>query len=567
MRVEIVHATDRFAAIAQPWEGLCKRAGASIFSTPAFLAAWWRAFAGVDDLRVLCAWLGEELVAVWPLRLRAARTAAFGARTLTPLGDGRTLERSLVCAPGAEALAAGTLLSKLLELRDWDFLDAPQEPDAILEGLTRVADQAGFSVEAQDEGERAVAVLPPYATPQWEALARVRQPLRRVPGAAFAPAELDVAHGVDELHRLLRREWAERDQASPVLDPALLRFLHEVLPVMTPLKQARVSLIALAGVGAIAADVVIVDGARHVQLLRGTDPAHAPAGATDELCWESMALAARQGATSFALADDDSPLATARVRVRRMQMWNGTAVGRLFRGVASLRRRRKALAGARPSPQKSTLGRMFDAFAEARPESARKIVERLGDQKTLHLYRGELFAREVDRPAGLELAILDLAAFEAMPEAAREALVSRLELPSAYTRQKWRRGDLAVVATLEGRPAGIAWCARSAVFVPDIGREIRPMQGECYIHEVFVHPDERGKKIAPAMLDRLARHLRARDVYRAWALIERTNAASVRAFERADYVAVADVVYVQMGLGSHLFVRPPDPEARALLGL
>jgi GNAT superfamily N-acetyltransferase len=565
MRVEIVQAQERLTAIAAAWQALCTRVGASVFVTPGFISAWWRAFSGVDELRVLCGWQGDELVAVWPLRLRAARTSAFGSRTLTPLGDTRTLERSIVCASGAEALAAGAMLSRLLELRDWDFLDAPREPDSVMEGLTRVADQAGFSIELHDEGERAVAILPPYGTPSWDELAKQKQPARRVPGAAFAPAELDVLHAVDELHRLLRREWAERDQASPVLDPALLTFLKNVMPELTARKEARVSLIALAGIGAIAADVVIADGERAVQLLRGTDPAHAPAGVTEELCWESMALAAKQGKRSFALADDDSPLANARVRVERMQTWNGTAVGRLFRGVSSLRRRGRP--AGRVIPQKSTLGRMFDAFAEARPESARKLVERLGGNKTLHLYRGELFARQVGAPAELDLQILDLAGFDAMAPVARDALVTRLELPSAYTREKWRRGDLAVVATLEGRPAGIAWCARTAVFVPDIGREIRPTTGECYIHEVFVHPDERGKKIAPAMLDHLARYLRARDVYRAWALIERTNSASVRAFERADYVAVADVVYVQMGIGSHLFVRPPDPEARALLGL
>jgi ribosomal protein S18 acetylase RimI-like enzyme len=519
----------------------------------------------VDELRVLCAWLGDELVAVWPLRLRAARTAAFGARTLTPLGDVRPLERSLVCAPGAEALAAGAMLSRLLELRDWDFFEAPRESDAVLEGLMRVSDQAGFSIELTELGERTVAVLPPFATPSWDEFARARKPTRGVVGAAFAPAELDVAHAVDELHRLLRREWAERDQASPVLDPGLIAFLKEVLPAMTPRKRARVSLVALAGLGAISADVVIVDGERHVQLLRGTDPSHAPAGASEQLSWESMALAAQQGAKAFEFADDDSPLGTLRVAARRMQIWNGTAVGRLFYGVNALRRRGKALASA-TRPTKSTLGRMLDAFAEARPESARKIVERLGN-KTLHLYRGELFAREIEGASELDLTVLDLAGFEAMVAAEREALVARLELPTSYTREKWRRGDLAVVASLEGRSAGIAWCARSPVFVPDIGREIRPTQGECYIYEVFVHPDERGKKIAPAMLDHLARYLRARDVYRAWALIERTNSASVRAFERADYVAVADVVYVQMGLGAHLFVRPPDPEARALLGL
>ena len=111
------------------------------------------------------------------------------------------------------------------------------------------------------------------------------------------------------------------------------------------------------------------------------------------------------------------------------------------------------------------------------------------------------------------------------------------------------------------------WCARTPVYVPDIGREVRPGAGECYIHDVYVHPDERGRQVAPAMLDFLARELRRRDVYRAWALIERTNVASTRAFEKAAYASVADVVYARMGLASRLIVRPPDPEARAFLGL
>lgn len=567
MRVEIVPSSERLAAIAPAWEALAARSGASVFSTPRFLTPWWRSFAGVDELRLLCAWNGEELVAVWPLRLRAARTAAFGARTLTPLGDGRTLERSLVCAPGAEPLAAGAMLSRLLELRDWDYFDAPVELDPVVEGLSRVADQAGFSIEVSTVGERALVVLPPPGTPAWEELARARKPTRVVQGAAFAPAELDVAHAVDELHRLLRREWAVRDQASPALDPALVAFLKDVMPGMTQRKEARVSLIALAGVGAIAADAVFVDGTRHVQLLRGTEPAHVAAGASEQLCWDSLELAAKRGAQVFELADDDSPLATRRVPMRRMQLWNGTAVGRVYRVAAALRRGKKHTPPSSAGSSKSTLGRVLDALDAARPEATRKIVERLANHKTLHLYRGELFTRDVDPAPELKLAVLDLAAFDAMPSAERDALVTRLELPAAYTREKWRRGDLAVVASYEGRPAGIAWCARVPVFVPDIGREVRPTQGECYIHEVFVHPDERGKKIAPAMLDHLARYLRARDVYRAWAIIERANGASVRAFERADYVAVADVVYVQMGLGSHLFVRPPDPEARALLGL
>ncbi len=566
MRVEIVATAERLAALSPAWDALAQKVGASIFLSPAYLTPWWRAFAGVDELKVLCAYIGEELVAVWPLRLRAARTAAFGARTLTPLGDGRTLERSLVCAPGAETLAAGAMLSKLLEQRDWDFFDAPIEPDAVVDGLTRVADQAGFAIEISESGARPIVELPPRNTPAWEELAQKKRPTRTVAEAAFAPAQLDVAHAIDELHRLLRREWTDRDQGS-VLDPSLLAFLKDVVPEMTQKKQARVSLVALAGQGAIAADVVVIDGDRQVQLLRGTDPGYIAAGAKEQLVWSSIELAAAVGATRFELCDDDSPFATTRVSVRRMQTWNATAVGRLFRSVASLRRGRKTTGGARPNAQKSTLGRVLDAIVEARPVSAQRLVERLGASRTLHLYRGELFVREAELDATLSLMVLDMAAFDALPEAARDALVARLELPIGYTREKWRRGDLAVVASIGERAAGIGWCARKPVFVPDIGRMVQPTQGECYIHEVFVHPDERGKKIAPAMLDHLARYLRARDVYRAWALIERTNVASLRAFERADYVAVADVICVQLAVGTHIFVRPPDPEARALLGL
>ena len=59
---------------------------------------------------------------------------------------------------------------------------------------------------------------------------------------------------------------------------------------------------------------------------------------------------------------------------------------------------------------------------------------------------------------------------------------------------------------------------------------VRPVAGECYIHDVYVAPDARGRNVAPAMLEFLARELRRRDVYRAWALIERSNSASTRAF-------------------------------------
>jgi GNAT superfamily N-acetyltransferase len=156
---------------------------------------------------------------------------------------------------------------------------------------------------------------------------------------------------------------------------------------------------------------------------------------------------------------------------------------------------------------------------------------------------------------------------DGLSAADRATFIERLELDEAYCRDKWRRGDLVVVATIAGRAAGISWCARSAVPVAEIGREVRPGPAECYIHDVFVAPDARGRNVAPAMLEDLAKRLRQRDVYRAWALIEPSNVASTRAFEKAAYAAVADVIYARMAVVDRILLRPPDPEAKRLLGL
>jgi ribosomal protein S18 acetylase RimI-like enzyme len=122
-------------------------------------------------------------------------------------------------------------------------------------------------------------------------------------------------------------------------------------------------------------------------------------------------------------------------------------------------------------------------------------------------------------------------------------------------------------ATINGRPAGIGWCALRAVDVPELGRELRLAPHEAYIHDVFVAPQARGRAVAPSMLEFMASELRQRDVYRSWALIGSDNIASIRAFEKAAYTAVADVIYTRVANIDRIVVRPPDPEARQLLGL
>jgi GNAT superfamily N-acetyltransferase len=522
-----------------------------------------------------------ELVAGWPLHLRAPRSGALRVAELRVVGDlgggaaTSTHDRSIVCKAGFESAASKLLVETLLAARGWDVLDVPTSKRELGEAMERAIVGAGAKFDRSEQPGRPTIELPLQR--DWSELAAKWRPQRTVGGAVYATADIDVLHGLEELLRLLRKEWAAREAASPAADPQAVTFLHDMVPELHARGLLRLGIIGAEGQGAIAADLVVTDGERAVQLLRGADPEHQPAGVAEQLTFGSIEAAVHAGQRRFELADEDGPWRASRARVMRLRLWNTTAAGRLHRGVAALTGAMRAidvpLGGAsavqKPGRQRSPSGawRAFDALKTATPDVVQRAVARVATYSTLHLYRGELFTRNVRESGELTLSLFARDEFDRLSPAERELYIQRLDLQEAYCRQKWDRGDTVVLALAAGKPAGIVWCARTPVYVPDIGREVRPGAGECYIHDVYVHPDERGRQVAPAMLDFLARELRGRDVYRAWALIERTNVASTRAFEKAAYASVADVVYARMGLASRLIVRPPDPEARAFLGL
>src|SRR5262249_54005223 len=135
------------------------------------------------------------------------------------------------------------------------------------------------------------------------------RPGRGVGGAVYAVAELDVPHALDELLRLLRKEWAAREAASPAADPQAVSFLQEMVPVLHAQRLLRLGLVGLEGAGAMAADLVVTDDDRAVQLLRGADPEHVPAGVSEQLTWGSIEVAVKSGLRRFEVADEDPPWA------------------------------------------------------------------------------------------------------------------------------------------------------------------------------------------------------------------------------------------------------------------
>jgi L-amino acid N-acyltransferase YncA len=93
------------------------------------------------------------------------------------------------------------------------------------------------------------------------------------------------------------------------------------------------------------------------------------------------------------------------------------------------------------------------------------------------------------------------------------------------------------------------------------------MKYDAYIHSVYVSPAARGRAVGPVMLEQLAKELRATDAYRSWALIAADNHASLRAFQKASFTPVCDVIHAKMATVDRVVCRPPDPEAQDLLGL
>jgi ribosomal protein S18 acetylase RimI-like enzyme len=563
LSIELVEDPRRLAELTDAWTELARQSGeGALLRGPAWIQPWFQRFGAALEatLHVVVGWDGAHLVGLAPLYTRYARLGP-GVRTreVRLLGDAgpRPPALDLLAVAGFEERFAHLLAHHFGAegARPWDVIDlAPlRDPSRARAHLAEKLDVSGRKVDTQDAGSTLVVTLAGAAVGH-DSLPPADPDARVVEATA-------VEKGLVALRRLSRVEWADRDEPSPFADLESTRFLADVLGALGPRGQARLARLDDAHGEALAAMIIVDDAPRAVCVGLAVDP-EARAAGTRLLSAEARA-AAERGLRALDVvvgaADlDPPPLPVSHRRSLRLRAFNATAAGTVARTYSSLRRRAEA---AREAPGAAAAG------ARAAWAKIREAAGAVATYERLHLYRGQLWTRGVVPPSGLSVDELDEAAFDALPPAERQAILERLELDEAYCREKWRRGDLVVIARLAGRPAGIAWCARSAVFVAEIGREVRPGPLECYIHDVYVAADARGRNVAPAMLEDLARRLRQRDVYRAWALIEPANVASTRAFEKAAYASVADVIYARMSVVDKLVLRPPDPEARRLLGL
>lgn len=560
LTLEVLTRPDDAVALAPEWEALARAGGdGALFRGPAWALPWFRAYGGAFGATLCLVAAREEgrLVALAPFYERTAKLGpGVKSKELRLLGDAgpRPPGLDLVVAAGFEERFATALTTWLTEGEHaWDVLDLSplRHPSRARAYLAQRLDGTGRRVDSEEAGTTMVLSL----TGGTSQLA-----VSPVGITTFVAEAASLEKGLMVLRRVSRLEWANRDEKSPISDGEASRLLEEVVLGLGARGAAHLSRLDNEHGFATAVALVIDDAPRAVCVALAIDP-EAPGAAPRLLAHEAQLASARGlraleivcGAGEF----EPPPLPVTIRRSLRLRAYQSTAAGTLARTYSTIRRRAEAYRG--PAGAAATARAAWSKIRDAASNVAQ--VERL------HLYRGELWVRGITHPPGLELSVLDEVTFDALPEDDRRQVTDRLELVDAYCREKWRRGDLVILARLDGRPAGIAWCARAAVFVPELQRDVRPGASECYIHDVFVAPEARGKNVAPAMLEELARRLRQRDVYRAWALIDPANVASTRAFEKAAYASVADVIYARMAAAQRLVLRPPDAEGKKILGI
>ncbi len=564
--VSVVRDLASLSSFEERWSELAMNSlDGSTVSGPDWLLPWWHAYKAVleAELFVLIAKRGDVIVGVAPLYTRLSRlTAGLKVREVRFMGDAgpRPPTRDFLVAEGFEG-AVGTAFADHLTSchRDWDVIDFEPlaDPSRVRAFMVNRFSAEGYAVRSSATGgARRIALGAIGVSPSVEESSLSQ---RRI----YTDDTDSLRKGLAALRRLSRLEWADREETSPLVDAEANQLLEDATLRLGRAGFAHLVRLDDGDGEAIAAALVIDSGDAAVVLAMAVDPEHSneQPGPVARLLSAEAVDAGKRGRTCLDVVTGASEyplpsLPTIRVHGMRLRAYSDSSAAALARTYGAVRRRVET---ARHAPGAAAAG------ARAAWSKIRTAAASVTGYLRLNLYRGELWTRGVAVPPGLTMESLDLEDFDALDKSERTRLIEYLELDEAYCRKKWEHRNTVVLARLDGTPAGIAWCARRSVEVPELDRTLVLGLHEAYIHDVFVAPYARGRSVAPSMLEHLAAALREQDVYRSWALIGAENEPSSRAFEKAAYTPVADIIYARVA--NRLRIRPPDPEARRLFGL
>ena len=571
LKLTVIREIEALHALAPAWR---KLANGARFRGPDWLLPWWHAYHRTlgAELHVYVGYGPnadgvDELVGLAPFYKRTTTAALLDVRELRMMGDAGPRPPALNMLSSTlwkERVGAALARALIEEGKEWDVIDLEPLADPSRTRATMVSRlaEAGYIIESSPSvgGSRRIALtggggvdpLPPEA-------------VQHATTFTVATDAVGIRRGMSVLRRLSRLEWAERDEPSPIADGEAAQLLEDVAlheagdPNLSGGRLVRLD----DSLGeAVAAALVLDDRERAVVVAMAVDP-KAAAGSAERMLHSVAIAAVARGLTSVEVSNaaSDHPLPllpTFKRGALSIRVWSRGASAQVTRTYRTVQRSAKRAV---------TTPAVAASQARAAWIKIRSAAAGVAQYDRHCLVRGQLWTRGIAPTPGLELAVFTLAEFHALDEAARMDLAEQLELKLDRATAQLTRGDIAVLARLHGRPAGIAWAARGEIEIPELDRHIDLSKYDAFIHDVFVASTARGRAVAPVMLEFLANELRAKDAYRSWALIAADNTASLRAFQKASYTPVCDVVYARMASMNRVIMRPPDPEAKELLGL
>lgn len=271
IRVELVRDAGALAALEAPWWALWRAAGATPFTSPAWLIPWVEAF-GPSELRTLALWRRDRLVGLLPL-WREVRPDL--GRRLLPLGIGVSDLFDALLDPEEPAAPAGLAAAVAAMPADWDALSLEALPDGAA-ALALPLDPAwALTVDAPDS--RAVLALGAGGTfgclpaRQGRKLRMTRHRVARQGGAVAEAGPAEAAEFLGDLVRLHGARWTTRDEPGVLADPAVRRFHALALPRLMRAGLARATRLVVEG-RTVGAYYGLRDGRAAYGYLGGFDP-------------------------------------------------------------------------------------------------------------------------------------------------------------------------------------------------------------------------------------------------------------------------------------------------------
>jgi ribosomal protein S18 acetylase RimI-like enzyme len=562
IRLEVIEDVEALHTLAERWQTLADEAEISpLFRGSRWLLSWWRAYQRQLGAEVysLAIFDEERLVGLAPLyRRRAKRTPSRRVEEIRLIGDAgpRPPALGLLAEPGYEERVGHAIADHLAEhAGDWDVVDLQplDDPSRTRAHMVNRLSTHGRAMDSSSAGS-AIRI-------ELQSAGESESSRNDTRASAYVRDADQLRKGLAALRRLSRLEWANREEASPYVDRQATHLLEDVVLPLGQEGRARLARLDDQDGEAVAAAVIVDDGNRAVVLALAVDPESRES--VPRLLLAEAQAARERGCLSLDIRADSSEyelpkMPSSHRRSVHLCVYGTSSAASIARTYGKVRRRMHA---AKDAPGAAAAG------ARAAWARIRTAAANVAGLDRLHLYRGELWTRGVPNAPGLTMQMFTEADYDAFDKGERDQFLEGLACDEQQIRETWKGGDIAVLARLNDRPAGIVWCACQRVMVPEVDRFLEIGPGEAYIHDLFVAPQARGRSLAPSILEFLATELRKRDIYKSWALIGSNNVASVRAFEKAAYAAVADVVHAHIAGVDKLVVRPPDVEAKKLLGL